>query len=376
VNVAQAVRRWPGPIRVTWRAAAVAAAAAVLVGTAAGCSSSNGFQGIYSLPLPGGAPLGSHPYTVKAVFANVVDLVPHATVRVNDVAVGEVTGLSVPMGSWNATVTMVVNGDVRLPSNAIAQLESSSLLGEQYVALGPEPGVPAQGTLGNGGTIPLQRTTQNATVEQVLGALSMLLNGGGLAQIHTITVQMNAALSGNEPQVRSLLSEINTLVTNLNAHRSDITSALDGLNQLSQTLSARDQQIGYVLDNLGPGLAVLSQQRQQLVTMLDQLHTLSGVAVSTINASQASAVADLKALAPTLHNLAAAGNSLPNSLQVLFTYPFTDRVLGDIKGDYLNTFLSVTAQPGTCVYAPLVPGQPKNVTNPAPGEPLTCPPQP
>lgn len=375
MKMARTVRGRQGRIRAAWRAAAAAAVAAVVAATAAGCSSSNGFQGIYSLPLPGGAPLGSHPYTIKAVFANVVDLVPHATVRVNDVAVGEVTGLSVPMGSWDATVTMVVNGNVHLPGNAIAELESSSLLGEQFVALGPEPGVTAQGTLHDGGTIPLQRTTQDATVEQVLGALSLLLNGGGLAQIHTITVQMNAALSGNEPQIRSLLSQINTLVSNLNARRSDITSALDGLNQLSRTLSARDQQIGFVLDNLSPGLAVLSQQRQQLVTMLDELHTLSGVAVSTINASQASAVADLKALAPVLHNLAAAGNALPQSLQVLFTYPFTDQVLNDIKGDYLNAFLNVTAEPGTCVYAPLVPGE-TGVSSQASGEPLTCPPQP
>jgi len=379
VNAADAIRGRAVRIRRPRRAgmvAAAAAAAAVLAGSVAGCSSSSGFQGIYSLPLPGGPSLGSHPYTVKAVFANVVDLVPHSTVRVNDVAVGQVTGLSVPMGSWDATVTMVVNGNVRLPGNSIAELESSSLLGELYVELAPEPGVPAQGRpLHNGSTIPLQRTTQNATVEQVLGALSLLLNGGGLAQIHTITVQLNDALAGNEPQVRSLLSEINTLVTNLNARRSDITSALDGLNQLSQTLSARDQQIGYVLDNLSPGLAVLNQQRRQLVTMLDELHTLSGVAVKTIDASEASAVADLNALAPTLRNLADAGNALPQSLQVLFTYPFSDQVLNDIKGDYLNTFLNVTAQPGTCVYAPLTPGA-TGVTSSPPGSPLTCPTQP
>jgi phospholipid/cholesterol/gamma-HCH transport system substrate-binding protein len=376
MNVADTIRGRAVRIRRSRRAGAVAAAAAVLAvlaGSVAGCSSSSGFQGIYSLPLPGGPSLGSHPYTVKAVFANVVDLVPHSSVEVNDVAVGQVTGLSVPMGSWNATVTMVVNGNVRLPGNAVAELESSSLLGELYVELAPEPGVPAQGRLRGGSTIPLQRTTQNATVEQVLGALSLLLNGGGLAQIHTITVQLNDALAGNEPQVRSLLSEINTLVTNLNARRSDITSALDGLNQLSQTLSARDQQIGYVLDNLSPGLAVLNQQRQQLVTMLDELHTLSGVAVKTINASEASAIADLNALAPTLRNLADAGNALPQSLQVLFTYPFTDQVLNDIQGDYLNTFLKVTAQPGTCTYAPLVPG-----AGPSQGNPLktSCPPQP
>ena len=355
----------------------VAALAAGLLGVAtlaglgglAGCSSSSGFQGIYSLPLPGGPPLGPHPYTVKAVFANVVDLVPHATVRVNDVAVGQVTGLSVPLGSWDATVTMVINGSVRLPANATAELAESSLLGEEYVALGPPPGAAPQGTLADGATIPLRSTTANVTVEQVLGALSLLLNGGGLNQVHAITTQLNDALSGNEPQVRSLLTEIVSLAQNLNAHRSDIISALNGLNQLSATLAARDRQIGYVLDNLGPGLAVLNKEKSQLVTMLNALHTLSGVAVSTINQSQSALVTDLTELEPVLRNLASAGNALPQSLQVLFTYPFTDQVLNDIKGDYLNAFLHVTARNGTCVYAPLVPAAT------GAGKTTVCPPQ-
>jgi phospholipid/cholesterol/gamma-HCH transport system substrate-binding protein len=364
------------------RLAATIAAAAGALGLITGCGSSNGFGGIYSLPLPGGPSLGAHPYTVKAVFANVVDLVPHATVRVNDVPVGEVTGMSVPTGSWDATVTMTVNGSVQLPANAIAELTSTSLLGEEYVELSAPPGVAGQGRLGNGATIPLSATTANATVEQVLGALSLLLNGGGLAQMHTITVQLNNALSGNEPQVRSMLTEINTLVTNLNAHRSDITSALDGLNQLSRTLSARDQQIGYVLDNLSPGLSVLNSERAQLVTMLNALHKLSGVAVSTINASQSNSVADLKALQPILQNLANAGKALPDALQALLTFPFPDQVLGDIKGDYLNAFLNVTARNGTCIYAPLVPGAtgaPTSTSTPTPtpsSQQLTCPPQP
>ena len=358
----------------TRRRLAIAAAAAAVALLTAGCGSSAGFGGIYSLPLPGGPSLGAHPYTIKAVFANVVNLVPHSTVRVNDVAVGEVTGLSVPTGSWDATVTMTINGSVKLPANAIAELTSTSLLGEEYVELSAPPGVAGQGTLGNGATIPLDATTANATVEQVLGALSLLLNGGGLAQLHTITVQLNDALSGNEPQVRSMLGEINTLVTNLNAHRSDITSALDGLNQLSRTLSARDQQIGYVLDNLSPGLSVLNSERAQLVTMLNALHKLSGVAVSTINTSQSDTVADLKALQPILRNLANAGKALPDALQALLTFPFPDQVLNDIKGDYLNAFLNVTAQKGTCVYAPLVPGA-TGVPTSSSGQ-LTCPPQP
>jgi phospholipid/cholesterol/gamma-HCH transport system substrate-binding protein len=296
--------------------------------------------------------------------------VPQSAVKVNDVAVGRVSNIYLPPHSWIAHVTLLVNGSVRLPANAVAQLTSSSLLGEQYIALSAPPGIPAVGRLRNGDVIPVSRTTSNATVEEVFGALSLLLNGGGLAQLHTITTELNAAFSGNEPQIHALIGELATLISNLNAHRHDIVTALDGLNALSATLAARDHQIDHVLGHLTPGLEALNEQREQLVTMLNALNTLSGVAVHTINASQAAFVANLKALEPTLAELANAGNSLPLALQVLLTYPFTDQVLKDIKGDYLNAYLSLQAAPGTTVIAPAKPvptPTPTPTPTPAPG---------
>ena len=64
---------------------------------------------------------------------------------------------------------------------------------------------------------------------------------------------------------------------------------------------------------------------------------------------------NLRALTPILRELADAGQNLPLALQVLLTYPFTDQVLKDIKGDYLNAYLSVQAAPGTTVIAPVKP---------------------
>ena len=317
-------------------------------GTVLGTGGCSGYNAMQDIPLPGGAALGGHPYTVKADFSDVLSLVPQASVEVNDVPVGRVTQISLAPGSWTAVVTMEVNGDVKLPSDAYASLEQSSLLGEKYVELsGPPANQPATGRLADHDTIPLARTNRSPEVEEVFGALSLLLNGGGIQQLKTISTQLNQALAGNQPQVRDLLTQLNTVVTDLNAHRTDITNALDGLNQLSSTLAARDQQIDTVLSDLSPGLSVLSDQRQQLVTMLQSLDTLSGVAVSTVNASQADLVADLKGLAPTLQQLADAGQDLPNSLQVLVTYPFTDQVLSGVKGDYLNTYLDLAAPPDT-----------------------------
>ncbi len=74
-------------------------------------------------------------------------------------------------------------------------------------------------------------------MEEVFGSLSLLLNGGGVAQIKTIATELNKALKGNEPEIRSLLTNLDHLVGALDARKGDITTALDGLNRLSATLN-------------------------------------------------------------------------------------------------------------------------------------------
>ncbi|NGO71196.1 MlaD family protein, partial [Streptomyces boncukensis] len=109
------------------------------------------FDGLEDLPLPGGADLGGHPYTVTAEFRNVVNLFPHSAVKVNDVAVGRVTKVSLGEGQWHATVTMKVNGKVELPRGAYAHLEQSSLLGEKYIQLTAPKTGKREGDGGSGG---------------------------------------------------------------------------------------------------------------------------------------------------------------------------------------------------------------------------------
>lgn len=317
-----------------------------------GCS----FSGASDLPLPGGADLGEHPYRVVADFADVLDLVPHAAVRVNNVPVGRVSNIELPAGSWTARVTLLVNGSVHLPANAVARLHQSSLLGEKYIQLAAPADGSGAGTLSDGAEIPLARTNRNPEVEEVLGALSMLLNGGGIAQLRTITMELNDALDGNEPEIKALLKNIDTLMSSLDANRADITAAIDGLNRFAGALAQRDQQIGTILDDLSPGLRVLEQQRGELVTMLQSLDSLSRTAVDTIERSQADLVADLTLLEPVLRQLSNAGQALPQALQILLTYPFTDATLDAIKSDYLNVYLSLVAAPGTTVIPPLTPG--------------------
>ncbi|GGZ32980.1 MCE family protein [Streptomyces poonensis] len=313
------------------------------------------FDGIQDLPLPGGADLGDHPYTVTAELRDVLSLVPQSAVKVDDVAVGRVTAVELGGDDWSARVTMKINGEVRLPADATARLEQSSLLGEKYIQLVAPEKETGAGRLGDGDVIPVSRTSRNTEVEEVFGALSLLLNGGGVNQLKTITKELNEALGGREGDVRSLLRRVDTLVTDLDAHRGDITDALDAVNRLSATLATREDDVATVLTELSPGMKTLERQRGSLLTMLRSLDTLSDVAVATIDASKDDMIADLEALAPTLKALADAGTDLPDSLQVLLTYPFTDEVLRGVKGDYLNVYLNMAAEPGTQVIPPLVP---------------------
>ncbi|MBO8196990.1 MCE family protein [Streptomyces smyrnaeus] len=318
------------------------------------------FTGLQDLPLPGGADLGENPYEVTAEFGDVLSLVPQSAVKVNDVTVGKITKISLTRKGWTAKVTMRVNGEVRLPERPYARIEQSSLLGEKYVQILAPPKGKATGQVrqaahrpGRDTHIPLSRTNRNPEVEEVLGALSMLLNGGGVSQLKTITTELNKALDGNEEEVRSVLGRVEKLVGSLDRHKGDITRALDGVNRLSATLAARKKSISTVLTDVSPGLTTLEDQRGRLMTMLRALDTLSGVAVDTVDRSKEDIVADLKALAPTLRALADSGQDLPDSLQVLFTYPFTDEVLRGVKGDYLNLYLNVAAPPGTTLTPPL-----------------------
>jgi phospholipid/cholesterol/gamma-HCH transport system substrate-binding protein len=104
--------------------------------------------------------------------------------------------------------------------------------------------------------------------------------------------------------------------------------------------------------------------------MLDSLHTLSGVAVHTVQLTKTDLVADLRSLQPTLNQLAKAGQALPQALQVLLTYPFTDAVLGGIKGDYLNVYVSLVAPKGTQVLPPITSVAPPATTTTPAAEPV------
>jgi phospholipid/cholesterol/gamma-HCH transport system substrate-binding protein len=311
-----------------------------------------GFSGLYSADLPGGADLGAHPYHVTVYFRDVLDLVPQSAVKVNDVAVGKVESIRLSAAKdgsqsgdpatngWTARVTLQVNSDVKLPANARAEVKMTSLLGEKYVALQQPADQPATTELKNGSVIPLDHTGSAPEVEEVLGALSLLLNGGGLQQIRIITTELNKALKGNEGAVRDLLGQLNTFVGTLDRQKNDIVDALAALDRLSISLNEQKRTIVNALDTFPQALQILKDERGQLVTMLSSLANLGDVATRVITGTEQNFVSSLNSLTPVLHQLAAAGQNLPRAMKVALSFPFpVGKTTDMIRGDYANLHL-------------------------------------
>jgi phospholipid/cholesterol/gamma-HCH transport system substrate-binding protein len=225
----------------------------------------------------------------------------------------------------------------------VAKIGQKSLLGASYVGLSPPPAPEhATGQLRDGDLIPLTRTAKYPETEELLATLSLWLNDGGLAQVHTITSELNKALGGNEQNVRELLQNLDVFTGTLNAQRGQIVSTVESLDRLAVTLSARGDELGGAIDKIEPGLRVLNEQREPLTDALKALDRLSVVGDRTLDHSGDAVRADLHHLRPVLHRLGVAGDDLPDSLDALLTVfmPVT-AIPSFLKGDYASASATI-----------------------------------
>lgn len=104
-------------------------------------------------------------YAISAKFSNIGGLKVRAPVKMAGVRVGKVAEIRFDSDSYEAVVTMRIDGEYdRIPLDTTANIYTAGLLGEQYVAL--EAGGDFE-FVGEGDELPL---TQSAVVlEQVIG---------------------------------------------------------------------------------------------------------------------------------------------------------------------------------------------------------------
>jgi phospholipid/cholesterol/gamma-HCH transport system substrate-binding protein len=298
------------------------------------------WRGLNSLRLPGTEGTGDDAYTIQAQLPDVVVIQQNTRVRVADVNVGKVTKIEVQ--DWHALLTMRINGDVHLPANSTAKVGQTSLLGSMHIELAPPTDEPPQGELKNGSVIPLSSASTYPTTEQTLASVSILLNGGGLGQLQEINQAFAKALAGRENDMRSLLNQLDTFISQLNEQTDDIISATEHLNSLAGQVAAKDQIVDKALTTIPQALAVLSDSRTKLADAIDALGKFGAIATSTVNQTKESLVDNLRNIAPVLRELADAGPALTKGLDFLSTYPWVKSTVANwFRGDFANITLVI-----------------------------------
>jgi phospholipid/cholesterol/gamma-HCH transport system substrate-binding protein len=119
----------------------------------------------------GGVELGRATYPIHARFSSVGDLKKGDAVKLAGVNVGEVTAIE--LVDYTAAVELGLSRTVELPTDTIASIQTSGLLGDAYVSLSPgaaSDNLPANGMI--------QRTEPAISISDLLARYAFgSLNG-------------------------------------------------------------------------------------------------------------------------------------------------------------------------------------------------------
>ena len=268
------------------------------------CLSGCGFHGasLQSLPKLGG--VTSPTYPIYATFANVLNLPVEGQVRVGPQVVGEIANIS--LSDYQALVTMRIEKSVTLREGTTAQVRFDNPLGDEYVLL-TAPADAQAPRLHAGAKIAESDTSTAPSVEDTLGALSLVLNGGGINQLQTIIHELNNAFNGNQPQIRSFIGSVNTALSSLSAGRKDLDDFLASAGNLTQKLDGKGgagaKTIGNGISSIAPAIGVLTSENKSLDSLVGALSNFGSVGTRIAQQSGQNGVDDVKALLPVVDEL-------------------------------------------------------------------------
>jgi phospholipid/cholesterol/gamma-HCH transport system substrate-binding protein len=230
----------------TKRTLTTALALAVTTLSAAGC----GTSGLGSLPLP--APgIGTGGYLISAVFENALNLPAHAKVKLAGADVGQLE--TMVARNYTAVTTLRIMDGVRIPVGSTVELRSATPLGDVFVAVkAPVPADPGAPLIKGGDTIGLESTAAAATVESVLSAAALLVNGGTVRNFTNLVNGAGKATGDQGQAFGNLINKSNDLLAKLNARSGEIQTALAETTRLADALDARNQAVTDLLAAAGP----------------------------------------------------------------------------------------------------------------------------
>ncbi len=266
------------------------------------------------------AMVGIGVYDVKVDFADASGLYPRARVTYHGVKVGRVEKLEV--SDDGAVATLRIDSGIDIPTDATAELHSTSAIGEQYVDLvAPSQGDGDGPFLDDGAEIPRDRAVEMPQITPVLDRLNRLLAAVPRDQTRRVLTQVGDGFAGTGPDIGSLIDASGRLLTEAQANidaTSSLVAALQPVLATQQELGPTTRSYAAALNDLTAALA--AENSADLRALLES--GPGGLDALTRT------VADLQPILPMLMynlttNAQVLNTYLPDLRQLLVVYPAT-----------------------------------------------------
>lgn len=210
-----------------------------------------------------------------AMLEDASGLVPRNDVRLNDIIVGEVSGIT--LEGLRARVAFEVDPDVELPAGTKLEVRQTSLLGEYFLALVPEGG----GTLAPGSVIPLERTRRAAELEAIVSQAGALTAQVNIDNVNRILTSVDTGFAAGPDAVGDLFESMAITASSLSSLRGDLNATIDSIDTLSTRLAPETGTFRTAIERFAAGAEALASSNDGFEQLLPELSqataTLSGL---------------------------------------------------------------------------------------------------
>lgn len=207
---------------------------------------------------------------VRAVFDDIVDLVPRGHVKIADVPVGVIADVELT-DDYKALVSMRITEPVELPARVTARLRKTNVLGERFVELVPDAA--------GGGRFDPDRVI---TDTEVVGELEALVAAGSEALAAVAADRLAAALQANAEGLGGrgatfdrLLDDLTGIVRAYDANSEDLVRLIEGFEAFVAAAGPEADTHGRALEELRRATAVLAAEDERLLDTLGDVRSLA-----------------------------------------------------------------------------------------------------
>jgi phospholipid/cholesterol/gamma-HCH transport system substrate-binding protein len=230
---------------------------------------------------------------------------------------------------------MSIDKGARVPADATAAVDQTTILGEHFVQL-QVPRTPAGdggALLANGGTI--AHTSVIPNVEQFVSAGAQVFGSVSTNDLAQIIDAGGQGFDGQAASLRQLLNSLSDVTAGYASHTSDIQTVVTSLDQLGSTLAPSSNADAQAVTNLAQTVSILAQQSGRFTDLLQALNGVSTQGRSLLETYMPQINDQLTALGAVANQLGAHQQDL---LGLLRNLPLHNT---SVPNDVVNNFVQV-----------------------------------